>query len=254
MEKGAITEYIDVAQIALYTFWAFFIGLVFYIRREDRREGYPLEDEFTGRLQPEGFALIPGPKTFLMPEGGTYTAPNDSRDRREVKAKRVTNFAGAPLEPTGDAMVDGVGAAAYCERHDEVEHTVDGRVALVPLRKIPDYKVARQDADPRGWEVIAADGRVAGRVSDIWVDLAEVVVRYLEVDVPGAGARLVPVPVLKIKDDHTVEVSAIKAEHFAKVPTTKSADQVTVLEEEKISAFYAGGRFYADPKRSEPLV
>lgn len=36
-------EYIDGAQIALYAFWLFFFGLIIYFRREDKREGYPLE-------------------------------------------------------------------------------------------------------------------------------------------------------------------------------------------------------------------
>lgn len=36
-------EYIDGAQIALYAFWIFFAGLIYYLRREDKREGYPLE-------------------------------------------------------------------------------------------------------------------------------------------------------------------------------------------------------------------
>ena len=35
MPKGAITQYIDVAQVVLYVFWVFFFGLIFYLRRED---------------------------------------------------------------------------------------------------------------------------------------------------------------------------------------------------------------------------
>ena len=42
-------EYIDGAQITLYAFWAFFLGLVYYLRREDKREGYPLESDRTDR-------------------------------------------------------------------------------------------------------------------------------------------------------------------------------------------------------------
>ena len=45
---GQIMSNIDVAQIVLYAFWIFFAGLIFYIRREDRREGYPLEYDLTG--------------------------------------------------------------------------------------------------------------------------------------------------------------------------------------------------------------
>jgi photosynthetic reaction center H subunit len=33
------------------------------------------------------------------------------------------------------------------------------------------------------------------------------------------------------------------------VPTTKSRNQVTLLEEEKICAYYAGGNLYASPER-----
>ena len=51
---GAITSHIDVAQVVLYAFWIFFAGLIFYLRREDRREGYPLEYEVTGQHRRSG--------------------------------------------------------------------------------------------------------------------------------------------------------------------------------------------------------
>ena len=35
----------DIAQLSLYLFWAFFIGLVIYLQKENMREGYPLENE-----------------------------------------------------------------------------------------------------------------------------------------------------------------------------------------------------------------
>ena len=66
MQTGAITGYIDVAQVVLYAFWVFFAGLIFYLRREDKREGYPLESDRPGRLAVEGFPAMPSPKTFLM--------------------------------------------------------------------------------------------------------------------------------------------------------------------------------------------
>ena len=42
MGTGAITEYMDVAQIALYAFWILFFILVGYLHREGKREGWPL--------------------------------------------------------------------------------------------------------------------------------------------------------------------------------------------------------------------
>jgi photosynthetic reaction center H subunit len=43
MGTGAITEYVDVAQIALYAFWILFFILVGYLHREGKREGWPLQ-------------------------------------------------------------------------------------------------------------------------------------------------------------------------------------------------------------------
>ena len=42
MATGAITEYVDVAQLALYGFWVFLAGLVYYLTIESKREGFPL--------------------------------------------------------------------------------------------------------------------------------------------------------------------------------------------------------------------
>lgn len=55
------SEYIDVAQIAIWLFWVFFFGLVYYLRREDKREGYPLEDEAPGVVR-QGWPPMPPKK------------------------------------------------------------------------------------------------------------------------------------------------------------------------------------------------
>ena len=52
--NGNIVGGIDVALLAFLAFTLFFIVLVFYLRREDRREGYPLEDELTGAVETAG--------------------------------------------------------------------------------------------------------------------------------------------------------------------------------------------------------
>lgn len=58
-----ITEHIDVAQVVLYVFWIFFFGLIYYLRREDKREGYPLESERSAHITVQGFPAMPEPKT-----------------------------------------------------------------------------------------------------------------------------------------------------------------------------------------------
>lgn len=60
-----ITGYIDFAQLALYAFWIFFAGLIYYLRREDKREGYPLETRRKVRVQ--GWPPIPAEKYFYRP-------------------------------------------------------------------------------------------------------------------------------------------------------------------------------------------
>ena len=59
-----ITERIDLAQLALYAFWIFFAGLVYYLRREDKREGYPLQSD-TSTRPVNGFPMPPAPKQFI---------------------------------------------------------------------------------------------------------------------------------------------------------------------------------------------
>ncbi|MCA9736225.1 MAG: hypothetical protein R3E98_14035 [Gemmatimonadota bacterium] len=53
-------NYIDTPTILMYLFWAFFAGLIVYLRREDKREGYPLESDRTG-ITVEGFPRTPEP-------------------------------------------------------------------------------------------------------------------------------------------------------------------------------------------------
>ncbi len=58
------TPYMDITQWVLYAFWFFFFGLILYLRREDKREGYPLVSNEPGRTV-QGFPEYPGPKEFI---------------------------------------------------------------------------------------------------------------------------------------------------------------------------------------------
>ena len=44
------------------------------------------------------------------------------------------------------------------------------------------------------------------------------------------------------------------AAQFADVPAIKNPDQVTRLEEDKITGYFAGGLLYATPARLEPVL
>jgi photosynthetic reaction center H subunit len=58
---------IDVAQLAIWMFWFFFLGLVLYLRREDKREGYALDRDNPGGIA-HGFPAPPGPKFIHRPD------------------------------------------------------------------------------------------------------------------------------------------------------------------------------------------
>jgi photosynthetic reaction center H subunit len=66
---------------------------------------------------------------------------------------------------------------------------------------------------------------------------------------------LLPVNFCKVNfTGKSIAVQAILGHQFANVPTTRNPDQVTKLEEEKITAYYGAGTLYATPERSEPLI
>jgi len=255
MNTGAITGYFDVAQVTLYAFWIFFAGLIIYLRREDKREGYPLESDRSGQIKVQGFPAIPSPKTFILAGGGTVQAPRPERVERPILAKAIGGYPGAPLQPTGNPMLDGVGPAAWAERADHPDMAEDGQPMIVPLRTTSQLFVASGDPDPRGMGVYGADGEQGGTVKDLWVDRAEPQIRYLEVEVVGGRRVLLPITFAKFKvSKRRVNVKSILASQFATVPALKNPDRVTLLEEDKITAYYAGGHLYATPARAEPFL
>ncbi len=260
MNTGAITGYIDVAQLTLYAFWIFFAGLIWWLRREDKREGYPLDSDRTdrsgGRIQVQGFPAMPAPKTFLLHDGGRAQAPRREARGGPIAAKPIFGFPGAALQPTGNPMKDGVGPAAYANRQDIPDTMIDGRPIIVPLRVATDHGIASRDPDPRGMRVVGCDGQVAGRIRDVWVDRAEPQIRYLEVELaPGGRPVLLPYGFVKYDGEkRIVNVASIRSDQFADVPAIRNPDQVTRLEEDKICAYYAAGHLYAKPSRMGPLV
>lgn len=259
MQTGAFTGYMDVAQVVLYAFWIFFAGLIFYLRREDKREGYPLDSDRTvasgGQILVQGWPAPPPPKTYLLHDGKTVTVPSSAPVPVDTRLKPGAHL-GAPFEPVGDAMRDGVGPAAWAQRADTPDLTWAGENRVVPMRVAEDHWVEENDPDPRGWNVVAGDGQIAGKVTELWIDLAEPLVRYYEVAL-GKGGRNVLVPYVFANVNAAtkeLEVDALTAAQFAGVPSIKSPNQITALEEDKICGYFGGGRTYSVATRVEPLL
>jgi photosynthetic reaction center H subunit len=198
MPTGAITGYIDVAQLTLYAFWIFFAGLIFYLRREDKREGYPLQSvRSSGLVMAEGFPPMPSPKVFHLSDGHVVYAPRVEPPAPPAYGEPIGGWQGAPLDPIGNPMVQGVGPASYVVRYLEVAVTVGG--------------VAR--------------------------------------DV------LVPMTLVRINSDYGhVVVSSVMGAQFAEAPVLANPDQITLREEDRVSAYFAGGQLYASADRLGPLL
>jgi photosynthetic reaction center H subunit len=258
MQIGAITQQIDVAQLVLVAFALFFFGLVFYLQRESNREGLPLVDDYGQLTNNKGLSGMPAPKVFILPHGGIVTAPRLEPEER-IAASNSASFISAPLDPLGNKLLSGMGPAAYARRADVPDvQWGDGLPRIVPLRVATDLSIAEEDTDPRGGIVVGADDAIAGTVSDIWVDRGEKIIRYLEIQtVAELGARRVLVPMEMVDVQNAkdrIKVYLILGAQFADVPGLKNPDQVTLLEEDMICAYYGGGLLYATPSRQEPLI
>jgi len=255
----SITPRIDVALLVFDAFVLFFVALIFYLRREDRREGYPLEDEMTGRVDTFGGPLhTAAAKTFHLPFGhGTVTAPTWSREPVDIAARRTERSSGAPLVPTGNPLIDGIGPAAWANRAKRPDLDMDGHPRIVPLSGAAGFSIASGDPDPRGFAVVGADGAVAGTVSEIWIDKSDRLIRYLAVSVGSGPGQTVLAPMTMAKVDRRrgqVVIDALLASQFADAPRIESADSITLYEEERVQAYFGGGYLYATPARQEPLL
>ncbi|MGJ8621785.1 MAG: photosynthetic reaction center subunit H [Yoonia sp.] len=241
----------DLASAAIWLFWIFFAGLVYYLQTENMREGYPLRDDNDGVPANESLFPLPKEKTFKLRDGrGELTVPSAEYEaekmRTDLALAQSSPSTGSPWIPTGDPMADGVGPAAWAPRRDAPELDAHGHVKIKPMAGLADFKVSA-GRDPRGLPVVGRDGEVVGRVTDMWVDVPEQLVRFLTVDLNPEGTgktRLIPMNMAKIGTDR-VTVRSLMASNWEGVPTIKAADQVTLLEEDKIMAYYAGGTMYA---------
>ncbi|MEM6585998.1 MAG: photosynthetic reaction center subunit H [Pseudomonadota bacterium] len=269
MNATYIVGTFDVAELAFFLFFFFFIGLVIYLNRESRREGYPLEDDVTGAL--DSWPLTQGgKKAFKLPHGrGTYVPEDAPRDSLDLPLKQTFGGRGSPYVPTGNPMKDGVGPAAYANRQDYPDLTFDGRNRIVPLADSHDIMIAPNDPNFMGWPVYDCNVELAGKVTDIWVDQSEHLIRYIEIETNAGDKVLAPMAFVAVQrkgpfaglmegllpdNPELVQIDAITKEQFADVPRIKTAGQITRLEEDKIQAYYGGGYMYATPERSEPWI
>ncbi len=128
------------------------------------------------------------------------------------------------------------------------ELTGEGDPKIQPMSGHEHFFVSA-GAIPRGMPVVCNDDNVVGYVADLWIDVPEQLIRYLEIELEanaGGGRCLAPIQLVRVRPRY-VDIRTLDTARMAQVPKTASMGQITLLEEEKLVAFYGGGELYCRP-------
>lgn len=120
---------------------------------------------------------------------------------------------------------------------------------LASLGELDGFDVADEEPDPRGWDVIAADGRTVGKVHELVVDTVAMKVRYLDCDVDEEALGLdkedrhilVPIGYARLDEpNEKVVVDAISAADVRDLPVFERLP-VTPREEDELRGRFLEG-------------
>jgi len=137
--------------------------------------------------------------------------------------------------------------------------STDDLERVVPLDDLDDFRVAGDDPDPRGWEVVAADGGKIGEVDDLLVDTAAMKVRYLDVGVDDRLSAepdrhvLVPIGYARLDRDHDrVIVDGLRSADLRAIPSYRHGP-ITRDFETDVRDSYRRGRAQTGPGSNEAM-
>ncbi|EAU40237.1 Photosynthetic reaction center H-chain [Fulvimarina pelagi HTCC2506] len=257
MPTGAFTEQLDLPLLLVIAFFLFFLALVYYLRSEDKREGYPLVSDRTrgtaNRMEVVGFPPLPKKKAFLLQDGNVHYAPHPDNER-ELNVRNAYSIPGSPIMPLGDPLADGVGPASYALKQDKPFRTMDGHPTLSPLRNNPDYHLEGSGPELLGMPVYAADGDPVGRVKDLWVNSIEYFVRYVELEIDGRpGTMLAPFAFADTRKQR-MTFGTLSREQLLAAPVLGNDEYITAREEDRLNAYFAGGTLYNKTGAQAPLL
>jgi uncharacterized protein (TIGR02271 family) len=103
-----------------------------------------------------------------------------------------------------------------------------GRIA--PLGSLDDFEVAEDFPDPRGWDVVLADGNKIGEIEELIVDTQALRTRYLDVDLDKDAVGLtedkhvlIPVGAARLDDDRDDVIVDLDIGQIAAMPAYDQA-------------------------------
>ena len=244
MGTGAITGYVDVAQLVLYAVLDLLRRPDLLPHRENKREGYPLaQTAATARGRGAGLpGRCPTPKTYMLAaRRRSADVPTRRAAAGRGRAGRSPATPARRWSPPAIRCSTASGPASYAPtRADMPDLTSHGDAAhRAAARRAPATASRSRDPDPRGMPVIGADGEVGGTVRDLWVDRSEALFRYLEVEVrSGATAHAACCCRCNFAAIQARRTSQVRVDPRPPVRRRAghcaSPDQVTLLEEDKI--------------------
>ncbi|XBQ15409.1 MAG: photosynthetic reaction center subunit H [Oceanicaulis sp.] len=257
MEPTPAYSGFDGAMAALLIFAVFFFWLVFFhLRPQDKREGYPTirPDGSVPFRQGKGLFPMPKAKEIRRPHGQPTVVTPRSASQAGPQPEVMPERNGKPLHPRVDGLLEGIGPAAWSEREDVADLNKEGDPKLASMLREPEYSILEGCPDPRGWPVQGGDQVRAGAVRDIWFNRAEFFPRYMEVE-SEAGDYLLPIFFAVIDSElELVIVRDMPGERLSNAPFRRHDDRITLLEEDKVNAFFAGGRFYGNSPRGKDVA
>lgn len=139
--------------------------------------------------------------------------------------------------------------AVYGPSELESRVRVDAPPAIAPLSALPEYRVAENEADPRGWTLVLADGEPAGRIEELLVDTRVLKVRFLAARTEADGRRLlVPVDYARLDEaNRAVWVSLHSVDALRELPAWDDRQPLEALslpgENRDPQGFYDHPRF-----------
>ena len=238
-----LTQHIDLPQILFWAFALAFVYLCYELRKNDKREGYPMKASPFSKRHLEGFPLRDEPQTYLLNEGGETQAPHNY-PQAQTSSRPLYPFDGTPLVPVGNPLLAGIGPGAWVMRNAAPMRVENGDLLLQPMRLLPEWTIGKADADPRGMRVFDWRWNEVGVVRDMWIDQGIKIIRFLEVEV-AAGIRLVPIYHTAINEKaREVRVTALSAFQFDEIPRQANPDVLDAREDERLNAYFAAGNFF----------
>lgn len=257
MPTGAFTEQLDLPLLLVIAFFLFFLALVYYLRSEDKREGYPLVSDRTrgtaNRMQVVGFPPMPKKKSFLLEDGSVRYAPHPDNER-DLNVRNAYAIPGSPIMPLGDPLADGVGPASYALKEDKPFRTLDGHPTLSPLRNNPDYHLEGSGPELLGMPVYAADGETVGTVKDLWVNSIEYFIRYVEIDMVGKSRTVLAPFAFAETHNGRMKFGMLNREQLLAVPELGNDEYITAREEDRLNGYFAGGTLYTKNGAQAPFL